>query len=77
MLAGRMMNTEVVSYETYKQRYMEALLLPLHFLKQCYGKDTIRGTEEGNEGWNLEGFQRRRHRQAIFKDARDFRRQRT
>lgn len=47
MLAGRMMNTEVVSYETYKQRYMEALILPLHFLKQCYGKDTTRGTEEG------------------------------
>ena len=42
-----MTNVEVVSYETYKQRNMEALILLLHFLKQCYGKDTIRGGEGG------------------------------
>lgn len=42
-----MINIEVVSYKTYKQRNMEALILLLHFLKQRYGKDTISSTEGG------------------------------
>lgn len=40
-----MIITEIVSYEIQnKYKFL------LHVLKQCYGKDTTRGTEQGNEG---------------------------